>query len=599
MGYIPDETVTEVLQKTDIVQVISEYIKLTKRGKNYFGHCPFHQEDTPSFSVTPDKQIFYCFGCNAGGNVFRFIMMHEGLSFPDAIRRVAEKAGVYIPLKTGDDESPEQQGKKRAYKINETALKYFHHCLFQPRGAMALEYLEKRGLSGEIIDNFKIGYAPEGWNNLINFFTSKGCGLDELENIGLTIKSQQGSNYYDRFRNRVILPIFDGAGKVVGFGGRALDDSKPKYLNTPETPYFNKRNLLYGLHLARNPIRDSGYVVVMEGYLDVITAHQFGIRNAVASLGTALTKEQVKMLMKYTSEVVIAYDTDDAGVNATIRGLDLIQQMGCRVKVVSIPQGKDPDEYLRTYGIEGWNKLIKSAYNLIEYKLYIAVANGIPTTVAEKISILQQVLPNMANIKNPVEREESIKSVAGVLNVSWEAISGELKRFILEQRKKPPITDNYANLKHNIKPMDKSVNANQRAEYLLTGLILSDLKYLSIVKEYLDLKDIQDAQLKIILELLLSKEDSIQNPENYKTEPAKMMQRLDESGQQLLSRLLMEEIPGNNPVDIIKDCINTIKNAAIKRHQQKIIEQIKIAEQTGDQQRAIKLLQELQQLHKT
>ncbi|MTI81446.1 MAG: DNA primase [Firmicutes bacterium] len=596
MGYIPDEVVEEVLQKTDIVQLISEYILLKKRGKNYFGICPFHQEDTPSFSVTSDKQIFYCFGCNVGGNAFKFIMLKEGLSFPEAVQHLAKMAGVHIP--EGDKYNQrEQQKKQRPYKILAATADFFHQNLLYHKGAVAKNYLQQRGITDEITKNFLIGYAPVGWDNLLKFLTSKGCKETELEQLGLIIKNSKGTSYYDRFRNRVILPICDAAGRVVGFGGRALDDSKPKYLNTPETPLFNKRHLLYGLHLARGAIRDNGYALVMEGYMDVVAAHQFGINNSVASLGTSLTRDQVKLLMRYTDEIIIAYDSDAAGVNAAIRGLDLIQQMGCRVKILQVPYGKDPDEYLREHGLEQWQQLIKSAYDLIDYKLKVAMADNIPTTAAEKRSVLQQILPNLANIKNPVEQEENIKNAASNLNLSWESVSGELKNYfakkdknISKQGKKWTNTDKLTKPSHNI----SLTNTHHQAEFLLLGLILSDFDLFSIVKKQITAEHFQNNQLKNIFSLLI--EDGTGT---LARKPSQLMQNLDENSQHMLGRLLSVEMPQGSKQVAVEDCIKNMKSQASKSRQEELLYHLKIAEQAGNKEQVTELLQELQQLQRT
>ncbi|MBO8136693.1 MAG: DNA primase [Desulfotomaculum sp.] len=593
MGYISNEVAEEILQRIDIVQLISEYVLLKKQGKNYFGLCPFHQEDTPSFSVAPDKQIFYCFGCNVGGNAYKFLMLKEGLSYPEAVRLLGHRVGINIPESSGSYDSDKQKKEKRLYKILEAAANFFHQYLLYHKGETARNYLNKRGISEQQIKTFQLGYAPAGWNNLIEFLTSKGCNLGELEKLGLVIKNRQGTGYYDRFRNRIILPICDAAGRIVGFGGRALDNSNPKYLNTPETHLFNKRHLLYGLHLARKAIRESGYALVMEGYMDVIAAHQFGISNAVASLGTALTREQVKLLKRYTNEIVISYDADAAGVNAALRGLDIIQHMGCRVKVLQVPQGKDPDEYLRVNGAAKFKKLIKSAYGLIDYKLYAATQKGIPATAPEKIAVLQQVLPNLAAIKEPVEQEESIKRVASVLNVSWETVVSELKRYLNQSKNnvnkgnKWRNGDNFVKKSYNI----NLTNARYRAEYLLLGLILTDFELFSIVKKQITAEHFENIELKNIYSLLLDSEEATVN------EPAKLVQKMDEKCQQVFCRLLNEKMPAENKENIIKDCINIIIKQAGKKQQEDLLRQLKEAERSGDQDRVKKLLQELQQLH--
>ncbi len=584
MGYIPEEVVEEVLQKADIVQFVSEYVLLKKQGKNYFGLCPFHQEDTPSFSVTPDKQIFYCFGCNTGGNVLKFLMLKEGLSYPEAIRRAAQKVGVSIPE---DNRGFEQKNHRSEYKIIAAAGNVYHKVLFTPRGETARRYLKERGISDEMVRAFQIGYAPAGWDNLIKHMVSKGIKASELELLGLAVKNRRGTAYYDRFRNRITLPIYDAAGRMVGFGSRALDDSKPKYLNTPETPFFNKRHLLYGLHLAKEAIREKGFAVVVEGYMDVIAAHQYGVKNVVASLGTALTREQVKLLMRYTEEIVIAYDADAAGINAAVRGLDLVQQLGCRVKILQIPQGKDPDEYIRANGAEKWSNLVKNAYNLIDYKLQAAFKKGFPASAVEKTAVLKQVLPNLQNIKNPIEREESIKKVASALNLSWEVVLSELKTFNAKHGENRLKTDKYVKSKDNIKPID----AAHQAEYLLLGLILTDYNLFSIAKKEITPEYFQNNHLKSIFGLLIQSDGAdISNP-------VRLMPKLDDGAQLMLSRLLSEEIPGHSPVDILCDCIKTIKSVARKKQEEQILYRLKEAESKGDQQLVTRLLKELQQLY--
>lgn len=591
MGYIPEDTIEEILHKADIVQVISEYVLLKKRGKNYFGLCPFHQENTPSFSVAPDKQIFYCFGCHAGGDVFKFLMLKDGLSYPEAIRQIASKVGVTIPSNYTHN-TREDKKRQRAYKIIAVAAKFFQKNLSNSQEAQ--NYLQNRGISVDMLEEFQIGYAPANWDQLAKVFTAKGCKMNELYQLGLIVKNQHGTSYYDRFRNRIILPIHDAAGRIVGFGGRAIDDGMPKYLNTPETTFFNKRHLLYGLHLARAAIRDSGYVVIMEGYMDVVAAHQYGIKNVVATLGTALTREQIKLLQRYTDEIVIAYDADVAGMQATIRGLDLVQQLGCRVKVLHIPQGKDPDEYIRAHGVEGWYLLLKSAYNLIDYKLQVALKKGIPTSASEKIAVLQEILSNLSNVKSPVELEESIKRVALALSLSWETVASELQHY--NQGKKLPPRDNFAKGTNNIMnnqhktAKGKIIDAYQQAEFLLLGIILSDFSLFSIAKKQIKEEHLEDDNIKHIYHLLLKS-----SAEQIK-EPVRLMPYLDEQSQNLLSKLLSQFIPGDK-LDILHDCIKTIKEQAGKKHRQQILLQIKKAEQAGEQDRAVKLLQQLQQLH--
>lgn len=602
VGRIPDEIVAEILQKTDIVQVVSEYVNLKKSGKYYFGLCPFHQEDTPSFSVTLDKQIFYCFGCSAGGNVFKFLMLKEGLAFPEAVYAVAQKVAVHIPENYPVDEHylRKQKKKQQVYSVIEQAAAFFNQCLVSSQGQEARKYLQNRGITRAVMEDFKIGYAPAGWDKLIKQLSTT-CGINELEQVGLVIKNQQGTNYYDRFRNRIMLPIFDISGKVVGFGGRSLDDSHPKYLNTPETPYFNKRYLLYGLHLSRAAIREQGFAIVLEGYMDVIACRQFGVENVVASLGTALTKEQVQLLMRYTDEIIIAYDADTAGIQATIRGLDVIQQLGCRVKVLRIPDGLDPDDYMRTKGSEEWKKLIKQTRSLVEFKLEVLSKEVTPTSVAEKIAIIEQVLPNLAAIKSAIEREESIKKVATTVNTSWEVVLSELKKWHHGNAGKVTSsitnisnisnTSNTANIK-SLKFQHDQKHRNQ-AEYLLMGLILGDYELFSLAQKELTMEQFQNKELGMIFKLL------VETNCKFKQKPAQIMQYLEENAQQLLGRLISETISGQEQSEkakILADCIKVMQESTGKKRRAQLLQQLKEAEQRGEKQQVNDLLQELQQL---
>lgn len=318
MRFVPPEIIEEIREKTDIVEVISDYVSLKRQGKNYVGLCPFHIEDTPSFSVSPDKQIFYCFGCHKGGSIINFIMEQENLTLPEAATKLAEKAGIVIPDSSPKSRNSVDQSEKiRLTTMHEAAADYYHHLLLNAKMAEEpLNYLKKRGISLEVIKEFRLGFAPKAWDYLIKHLLAQGFQEREMEKAGLAAKSARGT-YYDKFRNRIMFPIQDFKGKVIAFGGRAFHDELPKYLNSSETPIFNKSRNLYGLSNAAGMIRQKDEAVLMEGYMDVLAAHQYGIKNAVASLGTSLTPEQGKLLKRYSANVLISYDADPAGVQAT------------------------------------------------------------------------------------------------------------------------------------------------------------------------------------------------------------------------------------------------------------------------------------------
>ncbi|MDD2401427.1 MAG: DNA primase [Clostridia bacterium] len=428
-GQIPQDFIDNLRSRVDIIEIIKEYVPLKKQGQNYSGLCPFHSEKTPSFVVSPNKQIFHCFGCGKGGNVYSFLMEKEGISFPDAVNHVARHCGIAIPQ---EDISPEKARKdlllEKYYSINELAASFFQRNIYEDNGLDAFQYLKQRGLNEEIMAKFILGYSFNSWDALSCYMLEKGVTEEELIKLGLANKGQKG-NLYDRFRNRVMFPILNEKSKIVGFGGRVLDDSQPKYLNSPETPLFNKGRHLYGMNLAKSTIRSKEQVVLMEGYMDVIAAHQYGINQAVGTLGTALTKEQGKLLMKYTYNAVICFDADIAGQEATTRGLDVLQQLGIRVSVMSIPGAKDPDEVLRIKGKDNFNEIIYKASSLFEYKLKNLMQKYNKDSVQGKVQIIQKIMGDMSKVQSPVERQGYIQLMSEQLAFPESAIHAEIRKF--------------------------------------------------------------------------------------------------------------------------------------------------------------------------
>ena len=344
-----DEFVERVRAQSDILQVVQTYVSMKKKGNRYWGCCPFHGEKTPSFSVVPDKGFFYCFGCHAGGNVFKFLSLIENVTYFEAIKLQAEKLGIPMPQRQRTpQELARDQQKADLRKVNEMARDFFHNCLTLTKlGEPGKAYFAGRSISPETIDEFKLGYAPEAWDKLSAAFLKRGVKKEFLLEAGLAAERKNGQGVYDRFRHRVIIPIADERGRVVGFGGRVLDDSTPKYLNTPETILFNKRRLLFGLDRSHRAISKAGYAIVVEGYMDAISVFSAGVRNVVASLGTAFTAEHCKLIMRYAPAIYFCYDSDEAGQKATIRALSIVRDSGATVRVIVVPDGKDPDEFIR------------------------------------------------------------------------------------------------------------------------------------------------------------------------------------------------------------------------------------------------------------
>ncbi|WP_066636595.1 DNA primase [Desulfolucanica intricata] len=592
-GIIPQEIIEEVRVRTDIVQVISDYVPLTKKGQNYVGPCPFHYETKPSFTVSPEKQIFYCFGCNAGGNVFRFLMLKEALSFPEAVKKLALLVRVDIPEGQDAQNLDKILREQRTWKINNLVKEFYRYILSSHKIAdPARKYLVKRGISVQSQELFQLGYAPPKWDGLTKFLQKKhNFSPEELVSLGLSGKNKSG-RFFDRFRHRLVFPITNVQGQIVGFGGRALEEQEdPKYLNSPETEYFNKRCLLYGLHLAKQHIRKKGFAVIMEGYMDVITAHQYGIKNSVASLGTSLTAEQGKLLMRYAKEVVLAYDADQAGMKATLRGMDILQKLGFRVRVVTTPEGKDPDDFIRLAGAGAFEDLINNSTGLIEYKLeQFKKDNGWDS--GNKALAVQSILPNLANIKGAVEREDAVKRAAGILNVSWEAILSDLQHFSENNTGKRLKSGKIAKNKYSM--LDNGQNkmdAREKAEQGLLILVLEKPSLVDNIKSELGDSFFRNRVYQKIFDVL-SKEHI---KPNYQS--SILFNFLNDEEQNTLSHLLMKKIPGDNLVQIISDFVSAVKRSMRKERKEKLLKKLAELEKNGDRESMVLILEELQHLY--
>lgn len=441
------ELIREIKEKNDIVAVVSEYVTLRRAGRSLVGLCPFHSEKTPSFNVNPAKQFFYCFGCGAGGDVISFLMKAESLDFLEAARRLAERVGVAWPEnETGD---AEDRRKELLFKINKLTAVYYHHCLWKTEsGERAGEYLQQRGIAAETRERFYLGYAPPGWRNLTEVFRQKGVDLETADLLGLVGFGENG--YYDRLRERLVFPIFDLRGNICGFGGRVFDNSRPKYLNTQETALFHKSRTLYGLHLAKEAIRKKGYVIIVEGYMDVIQAHQGGGVNTVASLGTAFTVDHAKLVKRYANEVVLAYDADTAGQNATVKGLEVLRETGLNVRVLTMPEGDDPDSFIKKYGFTEFDRLVEKALNLLDFKIRLAQRSYDLNTPEGKAAVIREILPQLAGLQSSVSREDYIRRLSREIGVSEAAIFEELKKWVKNEREKTHFLDNGNNNSYTI-----------------------------------------------------------------------------------------------------------------------------------------------------
>ena len=421
-----EELIEEVKNSNDIVDVISQYVNLKRSGRNFFGLCPFHKEKSPSFSVSPDKQIFHCFGCGAGGNVIHFISKIENADFKEAIGILANKAGIELPTLNNYEDNKTALLKSKVYEINQIAAEFYHQNLYKPTSKIGQEYIKKRKLDNRTLKSFLIGYSSN-FDELYRILKQKGFTEEEILASSLVNKTDDGK-YIDRFRKRVMFPIQDTRNKVIAFGGRVTDDSKPKYINSPENIVYSKGRHLFGLNVAkRGELKN---IIIVEGYMDAISLYQRGITNVVASLGTALTEAQGRLLRRYSERVTIGYDSDGAGQAATLRGLEILQNIGCDVRILQISGAKDPDEYVIKYGPERFLKCVEQAISLVEFKVKMLKQSLNLDNINDKIKFLNQVAKILSNVTNSIERELYVEKIANEYNVSKEAIYGEVNKLI-------------------------------------------------------------------------------------------------------------------------------------------------------------------------
>lgn len=421
-----EELIDEIKNSNDIVDVISQYVILKRSGRNFFGLCPFHKEKSPSFSVSPDKQIFHCFGCGAGGNVIHFVSKIENADFKEAISILANRAGIELPTLNNYEDNKTLMLKTKVYEINQIAAEFYHHNLYRPTSKTAQEYIKKRKLDNKTLKSFLIGYSGN-YDELYKILKQKGYKEEEILASSLVNKTDDGK-YIDRFRKRVMFPIQDIRNKVIAFGGRVLDDSKPKYINSPENIVYSKGRHLFGLNVAKKS--DLKNIIIVEGYMDAISLYQRGITNVVASLGTALTEAQGRLLRRYSERVTIGYDSDGAGQAATLRGLEILQNIGCDVRILQISGAKDPDEYVIKYGPERFLKCVEQAISLVEFKVKMLKQNLNLENINDKIKFLNEVAKILANVTNSIERELYIEKIATEYKVSKESIYGEVNKLI-------------------------------------------------------------------------------------------------------------------------------------------------------------------------
>ena len=429
---IPQETIELVRERAQIEEVVRRYVPTLKKiGNNYTALCPFHKEKTPSFSVSPDKQIFYCFGCHAGGNVFSFISKIEGLTFPESVKFVGDLVGIKVENKLDNKSSGREDKLNTLKEINRFAMDFYHKVINSELGKNGINYITKRGVSEESIKDFKLGYSPDSWNSLVNFLTAKKVPLAQSFEIGL-VGTKDKQKYYDRFRNRVIFPIINHKDEVVGFGGRAIDGTEPKYLNSQESAIYRKREVLYGLNKAKSYISEYKRAIVVEGYLDVIGCHQAGIQNAVAPLGTALTLEQLKLLARYCKEVILLFDADSAGIKASLRSIDVFKDVNLDVKIAVLPE-YDPFEFIIKKGFREFMVVVDKALNPVDYQIIKVIEENKRNN--DKLNVLLGVFEIIRKIEYETEQQKYLQKVSAMLNIPENTIRTDFSQFFKKQNK--------------------------------------------------------------------------------------------------------------------------------------------------------------------
>ena len=592
-NFLPQDWIEEVRVANDIVEVIGEYITLKASGKGYFGLCPFHNEKTPSFHVDPQKQLYYCFGCGVGGNVINYIMDIEKLEFVDAVKLLAERKGIALPNSIDSKEkSEEHEYRESLYKLQQSAARYFYRQLFNSSGKEALSYLLSRGLDYRTIKTFGLGYALNSWSSLMDFLKQQGYEQDLIIESGLAIENK--GRVYDRFRNRIIFPIIDYRDRVIGFGGRVLDDSLPKYLNSPDSPVFDKSNTLFGINIVKRQ-RPIDSIIVVEGYMDVITLHQYGIKNVVASLGTSLTEGQAKLLRRYTRDVYIAYDGDVAGQQATLRGLDILKKAGCKVRVICFPKGMDPDELLRIKGKEYFLKLMDRSLSLVDYKLECLRKELDLNDEEQRVLFATKAAEILIDVENLLERDVHIQRINSLTGFKTELLYRQI-RLMENKRTRARVKNNIVGNNRHIEEIKRSesrllTTSDIKAERSLVWLMAQNERLArKILEKMEDIEFINKThkQIKDIIIYLLEHDKEVS--------PAQVLTFVtDKNDIRQMVEIFNMEMEYDNIDKYISDCIDELVCRELEAQRQKLMERITKMEQQNsyDPSEYMKLLEEM------
>ncbi|MBF0123468.1 MAG: DNA primase [Candidatus Omnitrophica bacterium] len=574
MGLIPDDVIGQVIDRTDIAELIAGYIPLKKAGRNFKALCPFHHEKTPSFVVTPDKQIFHCFGCGVGGNALSFVMKHERIEFVEAVKLLAAKAGIVIHEDRPVDKAKEDL-RQAVARANAIAVEYFHENLISGKEdevRAAREYLKGRKIGSEFAKQFFIGYAYDSWDGLTDLLRKKGLSDLFIEKSGLAVRKEGNNTFYDRFRGRVIFPIFDQRGRPVAFGARALKkEDKAKYINSSETPLYVKGQHLYGFNWAKDAVTAQDCVIIVEGYLDFLRPFHAGVHNIVASLGTALTHDQVRLIRRYTKNVVMLFDMDTAGQMATLRSLDLLLEEDMNVRVAMLAEDEDPDSFILKYGVALFKKSIDEAQGLFDFKLKRLMTQYNAKTIEGRGKICQEIIPTIDKIPSEVVRDGYTRELAGRLNVKEDVILKERQRILGK------ITSRGVGVQENSQRAGKK--AVHTDENCLLKLMLLDPKWVAAARQTLAPEELKDPMVRLIIEKayeLLSTGKEV--------DAASLVTCFDDEGMRSFVTASAQEdgtVKGDRE-RIFKDCLGRIRSSRQKTERQRILEEIQVAEKSGD-----------------
>lgn len=577
-----DDLISRVRDSVDIVDLISGYMSLKKTGKNHTGLCPFHAEKTPSFSVNPDKQIFHCFGCGTGGDVFKFVELQEGLNFPDAVRKLAVRSGIALPSDTWSRKEDKKTADERTtlLAIIDEAANFYRIELEGAAGSHARAYLAKRGVSNVIIKAFGLGFARPEWDGLLRHLKQKGYTSGQMEKAGLVVKRSEGEGHYDRFRGRIMFPIRDIAGNIIAFGGRVMDDSLPKYLNSSETPLYSKSNTLYCLDAAKEAGRKQGYFIIVEGYLDAIACHQFGVRNAVATLGTALTEGHLRLMRRFADKLVLIFDPDPAGVKASIRGFDLFVASGMKVNVVSLPDNDDPDTFLQKHGPEVFAARLRQSVKFMDFVLAQVVTKGSAASIDEKVEKAGEMLGFIAKLSSGIERDFYLKKTAEAL---------DLDEVVLRQEM--PKQGKHTGAALGAKTTGPSRGHRPKAEEILVHLMLKDEGIARTLQTQLHPRDFSDPLFRRAVERIYEVLGATGT-----LDLRALMKDGDEELNTLLSHYAVLEMEYDDPEKHCQDCIDAIKQQDPEKKMKQIVKALKDAEEQGNTAEYKRLLEVQQQL---